>query len=121
MSPATGHPDAVGTTDAVFAALADPTRRATLATLRAGERTMSELSAEHPISLPSFMKHVRVLEDAGLVITRKEGRVRRCVAGEGQLVLAERGLAPAEDWMREHTAHWTASLGRLAQRLEEAP
>jgi len=114
MSPATGHPDAVGTTDAVFAALADPTRRATLATLRAGERTMSELSAEHPISLPSFMKHVRVLEDAGLVITRKEGRVRRCA-------LAERGLAPAEDWMREHTAHWTASLGRLAQRLEEAP
>jgi len=114
MSPATGRTHAVGTADAVFAALADPTRRATLATLRAGERTMSELSAEHPISLPSFMKHMRVLEDAGLVITRKEGRVRRCA-------LAERGLAPAEEWMHEHTAHWTASLGRLAQRLEETP
>lgn len=112
MSHATVHTHAVGTADAVFAALADPTRRATLATLRAGERTISELSAEHPISLPSFMKHMRVLEDAGLVITRKEGRVRRCA-------LAERGLAPAEEWMHEHTAHWTASLGRLAQRLEE--
>lgn len=103
--------DAAG---AVFAALADPTRRATLATLRSGERSVSELGAEHSIALPSFLKHLRVLEQAGLVVTRKEGRVRRCA-------LADQGLAPAEDWMRDHTAHWTASLGRLAQRLEETP
>jgi len=99
-------------TDAVFAALADPTRRAALTALRAGERTISELSAEHPIALPSFMKHVHVLEAAGLITTRKVGRVRRCA-------LTERGLEPAETWMRDHTAHWTASLERLAHHVEE--
>ncbi|MER3390855.1 MAG: metalloregulator ArsR/SmtB family transcription factor [Microcella sp.] len=112
MSTPSTRTRAAATPDAVFAALADPTRRATLTALRAGERTVSELSAEHPLALPSFMKHVQVLEAAGLITTRKDGRVRRCA-------LTERGLAPAEEWMREHTAHWTASLDRLAEHLEE--
>lgn len=107
-------PSEHATADAIFAALADPTRRATLTALRSGERTVGELSAEHPVSLPTFLQHVRVLEAAGLVVTRKEGRVRRCA-------LAESGLAPAEQWMREHTAHWAASLDRLAERHERTP
>ena len=64
-----------GALDAVFSALADPTRRGILATLAGGERSVTELAVPYGMSLPGFMKHLRILEDAGLVLREKEGRV----------------------------------------------
>ena len=64
--------------DAVFAALADPTRRGILESLSGGEQAVSELAAPHDMSLPGFLKHLRVLEASGLISRSKEGRVVSC-------------------------------------------
>ena len=64
--------------DRVFSALADPTRRGVLDSLAGGGQGVSELAVPHQMSLPGFMKHLRVLEDAGLVGRSKEGRVVSC-------------------------------------------
>ena len=64
--------------DTVFAALSDRTRRHVLQALAQGDRSVTELAAEHEMSLPGFMKHLRVLQDAGLVERTKEGRVVSC-------------------------------------------
>src|ERR1700732_762781 len=64
--------------DATFHALADPTRRAILAALKRGQRPVSVLAAPHRMSLPAVMKHLQVLEHAGLVRQKKSGRVRQC-------------------------------------------
>jgi DNA-binding transcriptional ArsR family regulator len=66
------------TVDRVFAALADPTRRAVLERLGAGSATISELAEPFGMSLTGMKKHIRLLEDAHLVTTEKIGRVRRC-------------------------------------------
>lgn len=63
---------------ATFTALADPVRRDVIARLSRGEQQVSKLAGDYAMSLPGFLKHVRVLETAGLVTTRKEGRVRTC-------------------------------------------
>ena len=65
--------------DAIFHALADPTRRAVIQRLGEGPATVSELAEPFDMALPSFMKHVRVLEGTGLVRSRKLGRIRTCV------------------------------------------
>ena len=67
------------TIDLAFAALADPTRRAVLERLGAGSATISELAEPFGMSLTGMKKHVRLLEEANLVITEKVGRVRRCM------------------------------------------
>jgi len=64
--------------DAVFAALSDRTRRHVLQSLAEGDCQVTELAREHEMSLPGFMKHLRVLEDAGLIARSKEGRVVSC-------------------------------------------
>jgi DNA-binding transcriptional ArsR family regulator len=64
--------------DDVFSALADPTRRAVVQRLGLGLASVGELAREFPMSLPSFLKHVRTLEASGLVRSRKVGRVRSC-------------------------------------------
>ncbi|HUR69180.1 MAG TPA: metalloregulator ArsR/SmtB family transcription factor [Candidatus Thermoplasmatota archaeon] len=98
--------------DSTFAALADPTRRALLAQLESGERTLSELAAPLPMSLMAVQKHVKTLEDAGLVETRKVGRSR-------YVKLRPEGLSPVGDWVRRSEARWNAAFDRLAQALEE--
>lgn len=98
--------------DATFAALADPTRRALLTRLEAGERTLSELAEPLPMSLMAVQKHVRVLEDAGLVKTRKEGRSR-------VVKLDADGLDPLQEWIDRAKARWNAAFDRLEQALEE--
>lgn len=98
--------------DRTFAALADPTRRALLARLETGEHTLSDLAAPLPITLMAVQKHVRVLEDAGLVETRKEGRSR-------YVRLRSVGLQPVNEWIQRAYARWNAAFDRLEQALEE--
>ena len=83
--------------DTVFAAMADPTRRAVLERLLQGSATVSDLHAPHQMALPSFLKHLRKLEDAGLVRTEKTGRTR--------IVHIEAApMAAAEDWLSRQRA-----------------
>src|SRR5262245_14410547 len=96
--------------DAVFAALADPTRRSVLNTLAGGSVAVSELAAPHGMSLPGFMKHLRVLEDAGLIERTKEGRVVSCE-------LDAQPLKAASVWMSRYEKFWTEKLDSLARYL----
>ena len=96
--------------DSVFAALADPTRRAVLNTLAEGSVGVSELAAPHGMSLPGFMKHLRVLEDAGLIERSKEGRVVSCE-------LEAAPLKAASAWMSHYEKFWTEKLDSLARYL----
>ncbi|HET6403714.1 MAG TPA: metalloregulator ArsR/SmtB family transcription factor [Candidatus Thermoplasmatota archaeon] len=98
--------------DLAFAALADPTRRALLSRLERGERTLSELAEPLPMSLMAVQKHVRTLEEAGLVETRKVGRSR-------YVRLRPQGLTPVQEFVRRTEARWNAAFDRLARALEE--
>jgi DNA-binding transcriptional ArsR family regulator len=97
--------------DEVFAALADPTRRAILERLRLGEASISELAEPFPVSLPAVAKHVRVLERAGLLTHRKTGRVRWCRFRADRLRLAT-------DWLDSYREFWSSRLDALADHLE---
>lgn len=92
--------------DDVFGALADPTRRRVIHHLGGGPATVGELAREFPITLPSFMKHVRTLEACGLIHTRKSGRVRTCVLERDRLALVD-------DWLAEQRRQWEAHTDRL--------
>ena len=96
--------------DAVFAALADPTRRAVLGELDGGSLAVSELAATHDMSLPGFMKHLRVLEDAGLIGRSKEGRVVSCV-------LSAKPMQKAAGWLAHYEKFWNEKLDSLARYL----
>jgi DNA-binding transcriptional ArsR family regulator len=96
--------------DAVFAALADSTRRGILESLSQGDLAVSELAAPHDMSLPGFMKHLRVLEDAGLVQRTKEGRVVSCE-------LSAAPMKAAAAWMSRYERFWTEKLDSLARYL----
>lgn len=98
--------------DQAFAALADPTRRGMLAQLAQGERTLSELAEPLPMSLMAVQKHVKILEEAGLVETRKLGRSRH-------VRLRPQGLSPVTRWVRDSEARWNAAFDRLARALED--
>ncbi len=89
-----------------FAALADPTRRAILNRLARGKATVSELAAPHDMALPSFIGHLKKLEDAGLIATKKQGRVRTCM-------LAPDGFIPAQEWLMEQKSIWDGRLDRF--------
>lgn len=91
--------------DLCFSALGDPTRRVILQRLARGEATVSELAAPHEMALPSFMEHLKKLEAAKLVTSRKKGRTRI-------FELAPDAFAPARDWLTEQSAIWE---GRLDQ------
>jgi DNA-binding transcriptional ArsR family regulator len=95
---------------AVFAALADPTRRGILESLSGGELAVTELAAPHDMSLPGFMKHLRVLEDAGLVARSKEGRVVSCE-------LSAQPMKNAAAWMSRYEKFWSDKLDSLARYL----
>lgn len=98
--------------DAVFAALGDATRRAILSRLTRGEASVTELAAPFEISFPAVAKHLRVLEDAGLVASEKEGRVRRC-----RLVTAP--LHDAAEWLEATRTFWEGQFDALARHLED--
>jgi DNA-binding transcriptional ArsR family regulator len=98
--------------DLTFAALADPTRRAMLASLALGERSVGELAAPHAMSFAGAAKHVGVLERAGLVERRKAGRQQLC------RLKAER-LREADEWLRQWERFWTSTLDRLEAILVE--
>ncbi len=87
------------TLDSVFHALADPTRRAVIQRLGKGAATVSELAEPFDMALPSFMKHIAVLEKSRLIVSRKSGRVRTCM-------LERERLSAAERWFNEQRAQW---------------
>jgi DNA-binding transcriptional ArsR family regulator len=95
-----------GSLDTVFHALADPTRRSMLRSLAGGERNIGELAAPHEMSFAAASKHVKVLEGAGLVRRRIEGRRHVCR-------LEARPLADADGWLRFYERLWTENLDRL--------
>lgn len=92
--------------DLLFTALGDPTRRAILSRLARGPASVSELAGPHGMALPSFLKHLRRLEAAGLVTSAKAGRVRSCA-------LSPDAFAPVQDWLGEQRAIWEGRLDRL--------
>ena len=97
--------------DAAFHALADPTRRAVVGRLMAGPAPVKELAAPFAMGLPSFMKHLRVLEDDGLIMSEKIGRVRTCWVNTDR-------LTAAESWLSEQRELWQARTDRLADYVE---
>lgn len=97
--------------DTVFHALADPTRRAVIGRLLAGPASVKALAQPFAMGLPAFLKHLAVLEDSGLIASRKEGRVRTC-----RLQAAR--LATAEAWLAEQRQLWEARTDRLADYVE---
>ncbi|WP_117192571.1 ArsR/SmtB family transcription factor [Rhizobium terrae] len=94
--------------DGLFQALADPTRRAVLVRLGTGPASISDLAAPFDMALPSFMKHIRFLEESGLIRTEKEGRVRTCS-------LQRSRFAMVEGWLSEQRAIWDGRTDRLEQ------
>lgn len=96
--------------DAVFAALADPNRRAILARLAAGEATVGDVAAPLDMALPSVSKHVRVLERSGLVVRRVDGR-------QHWLRLSETGWRRASDYVDGYRCFWESSLDRLSDMV----
>ena len=90
----------------VFQAFADPTRRAVLRRLGAGPAAVSDLAEPFDMALPSFLKHIRFLEDAGLIRTRKQGRIRTCE-------IDRKSFAQAEAWLSEQRAVWEGRTDRL--------
>ena len=99
--------------DGVFVALADPTRRAVIQRLGQGPTSVGDLAREFPMTLPSFMKHVRTLEANGLIRTAKSGRVRTCVLDRERLALVE-------DWLAQQRRIWEGRTDRLEQLVTDA-
>jgi DNA-binding transcriptional ArsR family regulator len=99
------------TLDSTFSALADPTRRRILKRLAAGDTAVSDLAGPFKMSLPAVMKHLMVLQRAGLVRTTKEGRVRRV-----QMQAAP--MRKAVEWLETYRIFWESNLDSLARFLE---
>lgn len=94
--------------DDIFRALADPTRRAVLTRLGQGPASVSELAKPFDMALPSFMKHIHVLENSGWIQTHKVGRVRTCA-------IQPSSFAVAEAWLSEQRDLWEGRTDRLEQ------
>ena len=99
------------TLNRTFAALSDPTRRAIVARLAAGEASVTEIAEPFAMSLPAVSKHLRVLEEAGLLARRKEGRVHR-------IRLVAKPLREASEWISVYRDFWEGRLDALAEYLE---
>lgn len=98
--------------DRTFQALADPTRRAIVERLTRGPASVSDLARPLSMSLPAVMQHLTVLEESGLVRSRKAGRVRTCR-------IEPKVLSLAEAWISRRRAEWEQRLDRLGDYLEE--
>jgi DNA-binding transcriptional ArsR family regulator len=97
---------------ATFAALADPTRRAILARLSAGEASVTELAAPFAMSLPAISKHLKVLRNAGLISRGRDAQWRPCRLEGGP-------LRDAAGWLESYRRFWEESFERLDKYLEE--
>src|SRR5690349_1838450 len=97
--------------DRLFHALADPARRAMIERLSRGPAPVSELARPLPMSLPSAMQHLGVLEAAGLVRSEKIGRVRTCA-------IEPRALGLVEQWINAQRVEWERRLDRLGEYLK---
>jgi DNA-binding transcriptional ArsR family regulator len=97
--------------DTTFRALADPTRRGMLASLALGERSIGELAEPFAMSFAGASKHVKVLEEAGLVARRKHGRTH-------VIKLEAKPLEEAERWLRQWEKFWNVRLDRLQALVE---
>src|ERR1700733_13945782 len=97
--------------DQLFHALADPARRAMVERLTRGPAAVSELARPLPMSLPSVMQHLGVLEAAGLVRSQKTGRVRTCA-------IEPQALSQAEQWINARRIEWDQRLDRLGDYLK---
>jgi len=95
-----------------FAALADPTRRAILARLSAGEAPVTELARPFDMSMPAISKHLKVLERAGLIARSREAQWRPCRIEAGR-------LKEVADWVEHYRRFWEASFDRLDDYLKE--
>lgn len=100
------------TLDNTFAALSDPTRRAILARLAAGEASVNELAEPFEISLPGVSKHLKVLERAGLISRGRVAQSRPCR-------LEAAPLREAADWVESYRRFWAGSFDRLEDYLQE--
>lgn len=94
-----------------FRALADPTRRAVLERLGRGPASVSDLAVPFKMALPTFLQHLKMLEDCGLIRSRKSGRVRTCE-------LRPKPLTDAEQWLSTQRALWTRRLDQLDDFLD---
>jgi DNA-binding transcriptional ArsR family regulator len=100
--------------EAVFRAIADPTRREILRLLRGGERTVGQVAVKFRMSRPGISKHLRLLRSAGLVATRKQGTARICQ-------LKARPLKAVNEWLRDYEAFWNENLRSLKHFVEVNP
>ena len=98
--------------EAVFRALADPTRRDILALLRGGRHSVGDIASHFRTSRPAISKHLRLLRSAGLVVARKQGTARICE-------LNAKPLRAVNDWLRDYEALWNESLRGLRRYVEE--
>ncbi|HWG65528.1 MAG TPA: metalloregulator ArsR/SmtB family transcription factor [Streptosporangiaceae bacterium] len=107
-----GIPSAVGQLDATFAALADPTRRAIVDRLTLGDATVNELAAPFDMSLPAISKHLKVLENCGLISRGRRAQFRPCR-------LEPAALNAAVGWIEESRRTWTERFNKLDQHLRD--
>lgn len=98
--------------DRTFHALADPTRRAIVEQLSHSERSLGELARPFAMTLPAVYKHLRILEEAGIVSSRREGRQRRCR-------LQTRPLEDAAGWIQRRRTLWSRRLRSLHAHIEQ--
>jgi DNA-binding transcriptional ArsR family regulator len=100
--------------DGVFSALADPTRRRIVERLARGPLTVGEIASGFSISQPAISRHVRVLEESGLLERQVLGRVHHCT-------LSPKVMRAASAWIDKQRAFWNATLDRLDDVLDESP
>jgi DNA-binding transcriptional ArsR family regulator len=100
--------------DLAFGALAHPIRRGIIARLSAGEATIAELARPFKVSAPAISKHMRILEEAGLLSRKKHGREHRCR-------LEQNRMKEAADWLERHRKFWNDRLDALERYLKENP
>jgi len=98
--------------DRTFGALADPTRRRILEHLAGGDHCVTDLARPYRMSLPAVSKHLRVLENAGLLRRKRDGRVHR-------LKLEAKPMQQAQAWIEEYRKFWEASFDRLDEYLKQ--
>jgi DNA-binding transcriptional ArsR family regulator len=97
--------------DRVFSALADPTRRAIVARLADGRASVGQLAAPFEVSLPAISKHLRILENVGLVARERYGRVH-------ELRLVARPMREAAEWIERYRSFWESRLDALEEHLK---
>jgi DNA-binding transcriptional ArsR family regulator len=98
--------------DGIFQALADPTRRAVIGRLGQGPASVTDLAEPFDMALPSFMKHIRFLEESGLIRTEKHGRVRTCA-------IEKKRLRMVDGWLARQRAIWEGRTDRLEKFVTE--